>query len=194
MATGKRSGRRKLLVNRPYQVRFILEVLIVVVLATCLSGVITYILTDREIESGFYTVHRSLRDIRQVLLPVLGLSTIVTFVAMALLGAYVTLRETHKVIGPARKMERKFIEMSSGDFSLMDSFRKADVLKGLDDFINIHLNTMSDYFTILDRTTGEVREQIEVMRTGEVSVEEVSARLEEKIAAIEKSAQAFRQG
>jgi signal transduction histidine kinase len=193
MTSEKRSGRKKLLVNRPYQMRFVLEILAVVVLATFISAVAIYVVTDREIESGFYTVHRNLQDIRQLLMPVLAASAVVTFIVMSLLGAYITLRETHKVIGPARKMERKFLEMSSGDFSLMDSFRKEDVLKGLDDFINVHLNTMADYFTILDGSLKDVRELIGEMEAAGVAAEETASRLRSRIDAIEKSAHAFRQ-
>ena len=191
--TGKNPHpRRRLLVNRPYQIRFVAEVLAVVILTTCASTATAYFLTSREVESGFFSGHRKLVSLQQILPKVLVASALVTLVAMALLGAYITLRETHRVMGPARKMERKFLEMAEGDFSYMSGFRKGDVLKGLDDYINIHLNNLGDFFTSFDRTLEETGVRLEALeRSPEDRAEQIS-QIRELLAGIDHYADAFR--
>ena len=155
MKSGKRF-RRKFLVSRPYQVRFIAEILMVVIVATSLSAGGAYLLTKGEVETGFYSGHRKLVNLQQALPKVLAVSSLVTLVAMSLLGGYITLRETHRVVGPVNRMERKFREMANGDFRYMESFRKTDVLKGLDDSINIHLNNLGDFFITFERAMRDI--------------------------------------
>ena len=82
-----------------------------------------------ELESGFTTSDITLVNVQQALPRILALSSFITLFAMALLGAFITLRETHRVIGPVGKMERKFKEMTEGDFSYMLSFRQNDLLR-----------------------------------------------------------------
>jgi hypothetical protein len=85
------------------------------------------------------------------------------------------------------------MEMSVGNFTLMQSFRKDDVLKGLDDFINVHLNTMSDYFIILDGSVTEIRNLIVNVKSGAVSADDFAEQLANITDRMEKSAAAFRQ-
>jgi hypothetical protein len=126
-------------------------------------------------------------------MPVIAISGLMTLGGMAFLGAFITLRETHRVIGPTEKLESKFMEMSVGNFTLMQSFRKDDVLKGLDDFINVHLNTMSDYFIILDGSVTEIRNLIVNVKSGAVSADDFAEQLANITDRMEKSAAAFRQ-
>ena len=59
-----------------------------------------------ELESGFTTSDITLVNVQQALPRILALSSFITLFAMALLGAFITLRETHRVIGPVGKMEK----------------------------------------------------------------------------------------
>ena len=78
-------NRRTLLVNRPYQIRVLLKILIVVIIATLSSTAAVYFLTGREIERSFYVIHRGISDMRALLLPVLVISAAATLLAYAAL-------------------------------------------------------------------------------------------------------------
>ena len=194
MDSAKRMPRKGLLIHREYQMRFAVEILVVVVLATGASTLTAYLLTNRELKTGFFSVHRSIQDMQQLLMPVLMVSALVTLLAMALLAIYVTLKQTHRVVGPARRMESKFLEMSEGDFSLMQSFRKGDVLRGLDDFINQHLNNMSDYFVYLEKNMQSIDHTIDKLESGDMTPAECAAKLREELAELDKYATAFKTG
>jgi hypothetical protein len=184
--------RGRFLVNKPYQFRFIAEIMLVVILATTLSTGATYILMKGEMESEFYSSERKLENIREALPRILAVSSFVTLFAMALVGAFITLRETHRVIGPVGKMERKFKEMTEGDFSYMLSFRKADVLKGLDDSINIHLNNLSDFFSSFDRVVCERAPLLTAIERGEGDERENLLKVRNLLTELDHYAGAFR--
>jgi len=191
MKSGKRF-RKRFLVSRPYQVRFIAEILLVVIVATCLSAGGAYVLTKGEVESGFYSGHRKLVNLHQALPKVLAVSSLVTFVAMALLGGYITLRETHRVVGPVNRMEEKFREMTEGDFRYMASFRKDDVLKGLDDSINIHLNNLGDFFITFEKAMREITPRLAALERAEGNTKEDLDMIRKLLAEIDHYADAFR--
>ena len=191
MKSGKRF-RKRFLVSRPYQVRFIAEILLVVIVATCLSAGGAYVLTKGEVESGFYSGHRKLVNLQQALPKVLAASSLVTFVAMALLGGYITLRETHRVVGPVNRMEEKFREMTEGDFRYMESFRKDDVLKGLDDSINIHLNNLGDFFITFEKAMCEITPRLAALERAEGNTKEDLDMIRKLLAEIDHYADAFR--
>lgn len=188
----KARKRKTLLVNRPYQLKVVLKMVAVVITATLSSTLAVYILTAREVERSFFMIHRGITDMRALLIPVLTISGLATFLALAALAAYTILRETHRVVGPAERMERKFQEMSRGDFALMQSFRKDDVLKGLDDCINLHLNNMADYFTCLERALEEVKADLAALESGPDAAGEKLKRIGERVHDIEKYAASFR--
>ena len=148
--------RKQFLVNRSYQMRFMSEIILVVVLATILSALGTYILMTGELQGGFQSSESKLARVHEALPKILLVSAFVTIFAMALVGCFITLRETHRIIGPVGKLENKFREMTEGNFSYMIPFRKGDVMKGLDDSLNIHLNNLSDFFTNYDKVVREV--------------------------------------
>ena len=184
--------RGRFLVNRPYQFRFMAEILIVVILAICLSATGTYVLMKGELESKFTTSDITLLKVQQAFPRILALSSFVTFFAMALLGVFITLHETHRVIGPVGKMERKFKEMTDGDFSYMLSFRRNDLLKGLDDSINIHLNNLSDFFSSFDRVLYEIVPLLTAIENSEGDAGENLLKIRTLLAELDHYADAFR--
>ena len=187
-------ARKTLLVNRPYQLKVVLKMLAVVILATLSSTLAVYFLTAREVERSFFMIHRGITDMQALLMPMLIISGLATFLALSVLATYTILRETHRVIGPAERMERKFQEMSGGNFKLMESFRKDDVLKGLDDYINLHLNNMADYFTCLDQALAEVKKDFGALESGADGADVALDRIKGRMHDIEAYAASFRQG
>jgi hypothetical protein len=184
--------RGRFLVNKPYQFRFIAEIMLVVILATTLSAGATYILMKGEMESEFYSSERKLENIGEALPRILAVSSFVTLFAMALVGGFITLRETHRVIGPVEKMERKFREMTEGDYSYMVGFRKVDVLKGLDVSINTHLNNLSDFFTNFDKIVREITPLLTEIEKSEGDGGEKLLKIRDLLAELDQYGNAFR--
>jgi len=187
-------GRKKLLVNQSYQVRFMAEIILVVILATVLSALGTYILMIGELQSGFQSSESKLARVHEALPKILMVSTFVTIFAMVLVGIFITLWETHRVIGPVGKMENKFREMTEGNYGYMIPFRKGDLMKGLDDSINIHLNNLSDFFTNYNKAVGGIDPLLTAIEQGDGDAGENLLKIRNLLAELEQQADAFRAG
>jgi hypothetical protein len=186
--------RKQFLVNQSYQVRFMAEIILVVILATVLSALGTYILMTGELQSGFQSSESKLASVHEALPKILMVSTFVTIFAMVLVGIFITLRETHRVIGPVGKMENKFREMSEGNYGYMIPFRKGDLMKGLDDSINIHLNNLSDFFTNYNKAVQEIGPLLTAIEQGDGDAGENLQKIRNLLAELEQQADAFRAG
>jgi len=57
------------LIDRKYQVKLMLQIVVMVIVATSVSALATYFLTNREISSAFYLAHRDTWDLKDLLLP-----------------------------------------------------------------------------------------------------------------------------
>jgi len=149
--------RKKYLVDRNYQLRLILQIVVLVVTATTVSAVATFFLTEREISSAFYLAHRDTWDLKELLLPVITGTTLVTFLLVSAISAFITLRESHRIVGPVGRLAGALRDLAHGRICHVGTLRKDDVLKGLDEDINI----LSENLARLD---GRLREAIESLK------------------------------
>jgi hypothetical protein len=158
--------RRTYLVNRVFQVRFILEIVAVVLASTLLAAAAFYFLADWELSSTFFSVHREVQDIRLVLLPAVALTALVVFGLVAGLCIYITLRETNRLAGPLYRFEQNVRLMAEGRFDLVTRLRHGDELQRLAEA----LDAMGDG---VGGAAGRMREAASVLR---LQVEGLEAR------------------
>ena len=149
--------RRKYLVDRNYQARLIFQIVILVVVATSVSAVATFILANREVSAAFYLAHRDTWDLKELLLPVITGTSLVTFFLVSVVSALITLRESHRIVGPVQRLTGALNDLAQGRISFVGTLRKDDVLKGLDDDIN----TLSENLARLD---GRLKEALDGLK------------------------------
>ncbi len=157
--------RRTYLVNRVFQVRFIMEIIAVVLISTMLAAVSFYLLADWELSSTFFSVHREVQDIRLVLLPAVALTALVIFGLVAGLCIYIVLRETNRLAGPLYRFEQNVRKMAEGRFDLITRLREGDELQGLADALDAMAKGVGG-------AAGRARDAIALLR---VRVEELAA-------------------
>lgn len=91
-------------------------------------------------------------------------------------------------------MQKKFSEMTQGDFSYMVPFRSGDVLKGLDNSINIHLNNLGDFFTNYDETMREIVSLVTDLEEDSGDAQDNILKVRGLLAGLDQKADAFRSG
>lgn len=149
--------RKKYLVDRKYQYRLILQIVILVVVATSVSAVATFILANREVSAAFFLAHRDTWDLKELLLPVITGTSLVTFILVSAISALIALRESHRIVGPVGRLTGALNDLAQGRISFVGMLRKDDILKGLDDDIN----TLSENLARLD---GRLREALDALK------------------------------
>jgi methyl-accepting chemotaxis protein len=144
--------RKRYLVDRKYQVRLIVQIIILVVVATSVSAVATFVLANREVSTAFYLAHRDTWDLKELLLPVITGTSLVTFLLVSGISAIIALRESHRIVGPVERLTGALADLADGRISYVGTVRKGDLLKGLDDDIN----TLSENLARMDGRLQEV--------------------------------------
>jgi len=176
--------RKRYLVDRNYQIRLIFQIVILVVVATGVSAVSTFILANREVSTAFYLAHRDTWDLKELLLPVITGTSLVTFLLVSVISAYIALRGSHRIVGPLDRLTGALSDLAQGRISFVGTLRKDDVLKGLDDDIN----TLSEN---LARLNGNLREALDGLKREVVQLRESEALSEEQINRIRKCVNDF---
>jgi len=179
-----RHFRKRYLVDRNYQMRLILQIVILVVVATSVSAVATFILANREVSTAFYLAHRDTWDLKELLLPVITGTSLVTFLLVSGISALIALRESHRIVGPVGRLTSALSDLAQGRISFVGALRKDDVLKGLDDDIN----TLSENLARMD---GRLREALDELKKEIAGLRESEVLSGEQISRIRKCANDF---
>jgi len=178
------ASRKKYLVNRSYQMRLIFQIVVLVVVATSVSSAATFILVNREVSTVFYLAHRDTWDLRELLLPVIIGTSLITFVLVSAVSAFITLRESHRIVGPVGRLAGALSDLAQGRISFVGMLRKNDVLKGLENDIN----TLSEN---LARLEGHLREALDELEKEVSGIRESEVLSLEQISGIRKCANDF---
>ena len=176
--------RKRYLVDRNYQMRLILQIVILVVVATSVSAVATFILANKEVSTAFYLAHRDTWDLKELLLPVITGTSLVTFLLVSGISALIALRESHRIVGPVGRLTGALSDLAQGRISFVGALRKDDVLKGLDDDIN----TLSENLARMD---GRLREALDGLKKEIAGFRESEVLSGEQISRIRKCANDF---
>ena len=124
--------RKQYLVDRAYQLRFVARLLVVVFMIAMGSSLIASAILWKSMYSN---------DLEQQAHIVSGLVGIAMTLLVELLLAipilyYIGIRQTHRVVGPLKRMSRALEAIGQGDFSQRLVLRKGDVLEDLAKTIN----------------------------------------------------------
>ena len=155
--------RKSYLVDRNYQLRLILQMVILIVVATSVSAVATFMLANREISTVFYLAHRDTWDLKELLLPVITGTSLVTFILVSAVSAFIALRESHRIVGPVDRLANVLSDLARGRISFVGVLRKDDVLKGLDEDINTLSENLARLDERLKEALGELNREIALL-------------------------------
>ncbi len=161
MGNNRRSFlKRTFLVEKAYQIKFILKIVAFVVLATILTGVIAYFLTDEALEHNFYSIHSKISNVRELLLPsVIAIMFVVTAI-VAFFTTIISLIESHKVGGPIYRFKMNLDKIGNGDLNTVSKLREGDELQDFTATINQMTKGIKTRVIAIDDKFSTVKKQI----------------------------------
>ena len=124
--------RTQYLVDRRYQLRFVTRLFMVVLAVASASTLLSAYLLWKNMYVPGEGIHTSF---------IVALIAVCTTLLVELLLAiplifYVGIRQTHRVVGPIKRMERMLDAIGNGDFSQRIHLREGDVLQDVAEAIN----------------------------------------------------------
>lgn len=164
----KKGNRKRKKINfsikKGMQVRLILRIFTIILMAIMLSGVIFWLGSQRKVASTYRQFHVQLRNFRDLIFPL----TVVGIIA-GLLGAFVlSLFFPHRLAGPLYRIEMTMERIIKGDISEQNfKIRSGDELRDL---------------------AKQVSELMSKMRENTISLKEINGRLDAICAQIKDAA------
>ena len=133
MATGNSFKRRRYLVNRHYQMAFMVRLFWVVLAVTATSSIVCSFLLWRAMSFPGEGLHVAL--LTSALIAVATLLFVELLLAVPIIFV-LGLRQSHRVIGPVDRLKRTLEDIGKGDFTQRITLRDSDDLDGLAKAIN----------------------------------------------------------
>jgi len=125
----KKYKRRRILVDKEFQTKFVFNIYVVIVIFILLLGILLVYLSSREMSGSVYSKIVTIKSTKQLLLPlVIKITIIILVVAFVIVGARFLLF-SHKIAGPMLRFKRCLNELKAGDLTINIRFRKKDELK-----------------------------------------------------------------
>ncbi len=152
--------RRIMLVEKPFQLRFVLKMTGLAVLGTGLTGGLLFVLADREFGRVFFSAHYQARSAWEVLLPAVLTSAFAGMLLVAALAAVLTLYDSHRIGGPLYRFRANLLAVGRGDLTLVTRLREGDELQSL-------TGAMNDM-------TRSLRAKVEAIRDAAVELESLA--------------------
>lgn len=187
----KNSARHTYLINRVFQIRFILKIIAMTLAATAFAGLGFYLLADSQLDSSFFSAHRDIQNARELLVPAVALAALVTFAVVAVLSVFITVRETHRLAGPLFRFEKNIRSMAEGRLETLTTLRKGDELRGLATALNQLSAALQDASRQTQASVSSLRSTIEEMKGRGVLAPDAAQALEQRIAEVESSSRFF---
>lgn len=152
--------RRTFLVEKAFQIKFILKIVSFVIVSTIITGFVTYFLTYEELERSFYSIHYQIKNVWQILVPAVVVISFVTTGITAFFTTIISLFESHKVGGPLFRFKETLKQIGTGDLDVLVKIRESDELQ--DFIVNINTMTLSlkEKVATINKSYEEVKGQL----------------------------------
>jgi methyl-accepting chemotaxis protein len=126
-----RITRKKYLIDKYFQITFILKFCIIVILSSLAIGALILYLTRNSTTVAIENTKVVVKSTADFILPVVALTiTVVAFFASMVLAS-VALIITHRIVGPLYRLRREIDMLREGDFTKQFQVRNKDQLKDL---------------------------------------------------------------
>jgi len=144
--------RRIYLIEKSFQVKFILKFCGLVVFGGLLTIGLLYLLAMQSNTVSFVNSRVVVRATSDFILPILIQTVAVVIVIVGLATVMVTLLFSHKIAGPLYRLKKVLKELEGGDFS--------------GDFHIRHLDQLQDLAGTFNETINKTRERLESLQEG----------------------------
>ncbi|MDD5347023.1 MAG: methyl-accepting chemotaxis protein [Candidatus Omnitrophica bacterium] len=123
--------RRHYLIDKDFQLKFILRFCAVVVLASLLLGGLVFYLTRSSTTVAIENTRVSVKSTADFIFPVLVLTVVLVALFSSVVLGTMALVVSHRIVGPLYRLRREVAALQAGDFTRQFQVRNKDSLKDL---------------------------------------------------------------
>ena len=120
--------RKQYFIKKAFQMKVIVQFLLILIIGIIISGVGIYFLADNELETKLFTAHLTIENTRDLLLPIILFTSLIVLAILSTLTVYTVLYLSHKIAGPLYRFEKITEDIGKGDLNTYVKLRKNDEL------------------------------------------------------------------
>lgn len=141
--------RKEYFIDRSFQARFIMKFCILVVLASCLIGVLLLLFSQQSTTVAIEHTQVVVKRTIDFFLPIIGWVTLAVALIAAGAVLLLTMYVSHKIAGPLYRIKRELGHVIQGDLSRNFKIREQDQLQLLSVSLNEMAGMLKDKHTVL---------------------------------------------
>jgi len=169
MENPKPHKRRIYLIDREFQVKFILKFCALVAAAGLLFMSILYFSVMQSTAVSIVNSRVVVRSTADLILPILIQTVIVVTIVISLFTIFVTLFISHKIAGPLYRFKKVMQELETGDFSSDFQIRNPDQLQELARAFNSMIKKVREEMGQLKENSVSLKDKLESLSEHEIS-------------------------
>ncbi len=120
--------RKQYFIKKAFQMKVIVQFLLILFIGIIISGVCIYFLADNELQTQLFTAHLTIENTRDLLLPIIIFTSLIVLTLLSTLTVYTVLYLSHKIAGPLYRFEKITEDIGKGDLNTYVKLRKNDEL------------------------------------------------------------------
>ncbi|MCU0665479.1 MAG: methyl-accepting chemotaxis protein [Candidatus Omnitrophica bacterium] len=152
--------RHKYLIDKKFQISFIVKFCSLVVLGGALTVLSLYFFSSSSTTVSIVDSRVVVRTTADFLMPVLIQTVSVVMIIVGILAIGVTLFFSHKISGPMYRLRSIMEGMAKGDLRIGFSIRRLDQLQGMADALNEVLHSMKQSITAIQKASDQINAKV----------------------------------
>lgn len=169
MENSKPHKRRKYLIDREFQFKFILKFCALVAAGGLLFMAILYFSVMQSTAVSIVNSRVVVRSTADLILPILIQTVIAVTIIISLATIFVTLIISHKIAGPLYRFKKVIQELENGDFSSDFQIRNLDQLQELAGAFNSMIKKVREEMGQLKENSVSLKEKLEALSEHEIT-------------------------
>ena len=141
--------RKTKFIQKRFQTKVILQFVLLLIVASIISSTMLYFIAGGELESSYYEAHSQLKSTKEILLPTILITNMITVFIVAIAAVWIFLLISHRLAGPLYKVEKVVNDIADGNLDQDVYFRKADQIKNLATALDNAVTNLSDKISVL---------------------------------------------
>ncbi len=184
----KKGKRKKILVDKKFQTKFVFNIYIIIVIFILLLGLLLLYLSSHEMAGSIYSKIVTIKSTKQILFPlVLKLTFIILVISFIIVGVKF-LFFSHKIAGPMFRFKRCLSDLKEGDLTISVRFRNSDELKDVAKILTEAVKELNKRMRKIKRSSKSISN---ILKNKKISVSDIN-KLKEYHKEIEKIINSFK--
>ncbi len=122
-----------------------------------------YLYFDKSFENKYIGILVTLEQLNREMRFGIIFSVMAQALFFTLLISFVSILWTHKIAGPLYRLRKSFLQIATGDFTIVTRFRNSDQLQNIPVILNSGLQQLRDDFIRLHSEIEAIRSEVELL-------------------------------